>query len=357
MKICFYISDYGYGHAARDIAIVRRIQKDIPAEVIVKTNGPFAFVEQSLSSCRVMRTQNDIGPVFREASLCVDREATRRLLDDWVKSWDGYISSEVEYCRSEGVELILSDISPQPFLVADTLEIPAIGISNFTWYYIFSNLFGRTDSTRRLLEAYSRGSALLLPFNEDMRVFARRRHVSLVSRKLTAKRESMRSMLGIKDDDFLVYLGLGRSVDTGLLNGLHEVDRPGFRFLLSSHVDILLKRSIKIPPDETETQNYISLCDLVVSKAGYSTVSEAVRSRTPMLLVERDGYAEDALISREVERLGIGERISRESFLDGGWMELMKDYCSYLEGFDALGSRFSGDGTAEVVGAIKEALA
>ncbi len=37
-KICFYVSDFGYGHAARDIALVRELQDY--AEVIVRLVRP-----------------------------------------------------------------------------------------------------------------------------------------------------------------------------------------------------------------------------------------------------------------------------------------------------------------------------
>ena len=44
-NICFYISEYGYGHASRDIAIIRRLLYEFNDEKIcIKTNEPFNFV-------------------------------------------------------------------------------------------------------------------------------------------------------------------------------------------------------------------------------------------------------------------------------------------------------------------------
>jgi len=71
-NICFYISDYGYGHASRDIAIIRKIlneNKDV--KIFVKTDTPFNFVRQSLpqKNVEVMRIKNNIGVAFRENSV------------------------------------------------------------------------------------------------------------------------------------------------------------------------------------------------------------------------------------------------------------------------------------------------
>ena len=81
-NICFYISDYGYGHASRDIAIVRKIlneNKDV--KIFVKTDGPFHFVRQSLpqKNVEVIQTKNDIGVVFKGNSVSVDKEKTAQV--------------------------------------------------------------------------------------------------------------------------------------------------------------------------------------------------------------------------------------------------------------------------------------
>jgi len=356
INICFYVSDYGYGHAARDIAIIRRISNTWrDAKIYVKTDYPFKFVRQSLpqKNVEVIKTKNDIGVVFKKNSTVVDKESTKEMLDGWVSSWDDYIQREREFCKVHGIDLILSDITPQPFIVADELGLPSIGISNFTWYYIFFNLFGRTEATERIKKAYRCAEmALVLPFNEEMDVFKKRKEISLVSREITADRRTLRRMHGISDDDLLVYVGVGKSFNPLFLNDLKV--NSGVKLLVSS--DVELASTIKIPSSETETQNYIAICDLVVSKAGYSTVSEAIRAKVPMLLFKREGYREDELIVNGVEKLGIGRESPERSFLDGNWINEVDDLDRYSGEFDTLDGRFKKDGTLEIIDAIREMI-
>jgi uncharacterized protein (TIGR00661 family) len=357
VNICFYISDYGYGHASRDIAIIRRLSNELNGvKIYIKTDGPFHFVHQSLpqKNVKVIQIKNDIGVVFKENSVTVDRERTKKMVDEWVDSWDGYIQSERGFCEKHKINLILSDIVPQPFIVADELGIPSIAISNFTWHYIFYNLFGDIPATERIKESYQCADiALALPFNEEMNTFKKKKEISLVSREITGDRQDMRRKCGISDDELLVYVGVGKSFNPSFLRSMKPIEALNVKFLFSSNAELLFENMVMIPSNETETQNYIAMCDLVVSKTGYGTVSEAIRARIPMFLLKRDGFKEDELIGNKVEELGIGRYISEESFLDGTWVNELNHLDIYTKGFNNLNSRFKNDGIPDIVEVIK----
>ncbi len=141
--ICYYVSDYGAGHATRTIALIRAILSSYPSlRIIVKSEGPFTLLSRSLCDPRVsvMRCQNDISVPLIPSTEAIDVDATENLLREWHETWDSYIAREVQFCREEGVSLILSDIAPQPFLVADDVGIPSIAISNFSWDTIYEHL-------------------------------------------------------------------------------------------------------------------------------------------------------------------------------------------------------------------------
>ena len=96
------------------------------------------------------------------------------------------------------------------------------------------------------------------------------------------------------------------------------------------------------------------MCDLVVSKTRYGTVSEAVRAEVPMFLLKREGFKEDELIGGKIEEMGIGKFISEESFLDGVWVNEFHHLDIYTRGFNNLNGRFRKDGAVEIFEAIKE---
>jgi uncharacterized protein (TIGR00661 family) len=358
-RICFYTSDYGYGHAARDIALIRKIQRDGFAEVVIKTDTAFDFMRRSLPGCNVERRRNDIGLIYKDDTVEVDRDSTERALEIWVSSWDNYIRTERDFCKNNKIDLIISDITPQSFLLAEDLGVPGVGFSNFTWYYIFSNLLGDSPAVQRLEEAYRAGDlALVLPFHEEMGLFKSRKEIPLISRDITVKRETLRARHGLQKDELLIYLGVGKSLTPGLFKNLRGIELSGKKLLISSSLElsstISQENVVRIPSTEIESQNYLAMADLVISKTGYSTVSEAIRGRVPMFLFRRDGYEEDRLIAQGVESLGIGQEIQVEDFLEGRCMEELADLDKYRDGFNRLIDMFKIDGTSMAIDAIKE---
>jgi hypothetical protein len=310
-----------------------------------------------LSDITAIKTRNDIGLVYQKNSVKLDKKETEKKLSQWISSWDEYISSEKAFCQENKIDIILSDIVPQSFIVADELGLPSYGISNFTWHFIFSSLFGETEATLSLENAYSYGEmALILPFQEEMSLFKRRMPIGLVSREITVDRSTLRKRFKVENDELLVYVGLGRSLDPSILEGLKDLHAPGIKFLLSSNTNLPIKGSIRIPAMEAETQNYIAMCDLVVCKTGYSTVSEAIRARVPQLLFRREGFKEDCLIADEVKRLRIGDEISMQSFQDGSWIDKLDRLDEFKSNFDSMENRFKRDGTSEAIGAIMDAI-
>jgi hypothetical protein len=358
-NICFYTSDYGYGHAARDIAVIRGLLKKIKAKIFVKTDYPYEFMKHSLPLSNVLRRRNDIGVVYKykENGVSPDKEETERQLDAWVNSWENFIIEECEFCKANGIDLILSDITPQPFLIGESLKIPSIAISNFTWHYIFHNLLGKTESVSRLEEAYQAAdAAIVLPFNEEMSLFKRRIEVPLVSREITRDRQYLRREHGILDDELLIYLGVGKSLSPSMLGNLRGIDHSGARFLTSGNSALPLENAIKIPTDDTETQDYLAMSDLVVSKTGYSTASESIRGNVPMLLFRREGYEEDKLVAGGIEKLRIGKEISEQEFLSGNWLDYINNLHNYKESYNSLNDRFKSDGITKAIESFEELL-
>ncbi len=340
-KICFYVSDFGYGHAARDIALVRELQDY--AEVIVRAGAPAEFIARSLPGVEVIPGSNDPGVVMDGAT--VDTERTLVVVERWLASWDAYVSTEKAFLSDCRVDLILSDIVPQPFLAAEELGIPSLGISNFTWHVIYVHLFGETEMTDWISEAYrAADGALLLPLHEPMEVFRDRQKVGLVVRAVTRDRSEIRRLCGLSDEGLFVYLGGGQSLDPGVFQGIRTA-LSGCTLLVPSWLD--LPGAIRIPASETETQDWIAACDLIISKPGYSTISEAIQAGVPMALFRREGFCEDEYLIRGVEEMGIGREVPASGVLDGSWVNDLEDLIALRKRFGEIDDVFKSDGTKE----------
>ena len=351
-RICLYTSDFGYGHAARDIALARELQEALHADVVVRTGSPAAFMSRSLPGVEVIPGPNDPGVAMDGAAVAGER--TLAAVEQWVASWEECIAAEMIFLHDRGFDLVLSDIAPQPFLAAEELGIPSLGVSNFTWHLIYTHLFGKNELTDRIAEAYRAADvALLLPLHEPMEVFKNRREVGLVARAVTRNRKEIRRLCGLSEEEPFVYLGGGQSLDPAVFRGIRTA-LAGCTLLTPSWTTI--PGAVRIPPGETETQDWIAACDLVVSKPGYSTISEAVQAGVPMLLFRREGFAEDNYLIGGVEEMGIGRELPATAVLDGSWADGLESLMGLQENFGQIDGLFKRDGKKECSSIIGEIL-
>ncbi len=98
------------------------------------------------------------------------------------------------------------------------------------------------------------------------------------------------------------------------------------------------------------------MCDCVVTKCGYSTVSEVVRARIPLLVWKRDGFIEDEAIAAELERLGIGQTVSGAQEGVARCRSGHESVRRYKENYDTLDGQYSTDGTNAVLRVVREML-
>ena len=357
LTICWYISDYGYGHASRSIAMIRAVTAAMPVQVLVRTGTPAGFVRASLPGVAVHAGQNDIGVVLKDRTVEVDRPRTEQALTVWTSTWGRYLAAERRFCAEHGVDLILSDIAPQPFLVAESLGIPGIGVSNFTWHSIFAFLSPDHAALDQIREAYAAADlGLVLPFDDGMEVFSKRRRIGLIARAISEPRSALRKRYGLDEDQVVVYLGPGKDCPDLSSEAVRCLSDAGVTCVVSSAVETRALDLIRIPADETESQNYVGMSDLVVAKGGYSTVSEAVQARVPLVLFQREGFFEDHLFTDQVAASGIGREISGEEYRDGAWIADLDRLGDYRDHFDTLRAPYTTDGTAALLSSISEVV-
>jgi hypothetical protein len=330
-RICYYVSDHGWGHASRTIGVIRALL-DLRSgtEVIIKSDSGYDLLRESFASDSnvvVIRSKKDFGLVTKASSIEVDRGRTRACLADWVAGWDHYMEEERAFCAERNVSLIVSDIAPQPFLVATKLGVPSVGISNFTWAEVYEALYGEIHEVRSLREAYATASVgLILPLSTPALPFRESLEIGLVVRRLTRDRAEIRRILGVGRDKLLVWFGFGKSVALGssglltdLANALLSI-RPDARFLSVDAEWSPRGYGVLLPSDDPETQDYIGACDLMIGKPAYGTVSECLQGRVPMILAGRSGMAEDDAIMSCIRSLGAGKGLLFDAMLDGSWL-------------------------------------
>lgn len=288
--IAYYISDYGFGHAARSIAIIRELLEKEPSyRVIICHSFAMDFLRNSLPYDQVSfrKIATDVGYFLKEGSLEPDKEKLAKEFDRFVEDWEKKILSEVPFFQLAKVDLIITDISPLPLESADRVGIPTIGISNFTWYTAYESLL---DQKRLEIwkSSYAKMSYFfLLAGNRESDWPCEKRLFPFFACKVQEDMvERIIDQVNPTRKKTIIFFGLGMKIEGIEVESLPLWESDNCVFIVSSNVKVDRDNVFSIPIEETESQAYIAASDLVITKAGWGTISEAVVYNVPLLIFD-----------------------------------------------------------------------
>ena len=183
---------------------------------------------------------------------------------------------------------------------AEASGVWSVLISNFTWVEIYKELLSE-NVWEAYLDCYQEADAVLLyPFYGEIKDYFRETsEVGLVSRRFDEFRVRR---IRMKYEKPLVYLSVGKSVS---LERDIIVDGLPYQFIYTQGLRLKGKNTEMLPVDTPNTHDYIRAADYVVTKAGWGTVAETVCACKPMIILKRDGIAEDRVTTQKLCELGV----------------------------------------------------
>lgn len=313
-SIAFYISDHGFGHASRNIPIIRyilEVYKNI--KIIVKTGkAQGEFIKDLIDdhNCRVSYyfEQMDVGLILKEGSLDMDVKSLEGRVKLYIDSFNKKIRKESQFLHYNNVDLIVSDIVPWVFKCSKNLNIQNILITNFTWVEIYKEYLSK-EIVDEYVSCYSLADKALFYelYMEDMKDYIEEyEEVSLCSRKFNVEQvDKIKNSFNKK----IVYISVGRSVD---LKGKIDVSNLNYDFIVTDGIKITGHNVHYLNKETLNTQDYLMASDFVITKAGWGTISEALLCKKKLALLSRDGVAEDRDTIRKLKENGLAIKVNYE---------------------------------------------
>jgi L-arabinokinase len=326
--IAAYITGHGFGHATRMAAILGATAAHVPGlrlslistapEWLFRLNlaAPFAFRSRAL----------DVG-VIQEDSIRLNARAT---LDAYARVLEGQaavIEEEAALLRRAGVDLVVADIPPAAFPVARRLGVPSVGISNFSWDWIYAayvrDLPDRAPLVEAIRAAYGEADLFLrLPFHGPCDAFPIVRDIPMVARRGRCPRAEVRRRLGLSGDRPTVLLSFGgfdiRGIDFGQVARLDE-----YQFLTTQAPPQPVGNVRVVAMDGLRYEDLVAQADAVITKPGYGIVSDCLANRVPVLYTSRGEFAEYACLVAGLQRFGVSRFIDNADLLAGAWREAL----------------------------------
>jgi hypothetical protein len=299
--IVFYVTDYGYGHASRSIALIRELllPKYNIGQITICSGHVLSFIQNSLPYDHRLKFREqslDLGYVHELGSINLSLSLLQEMYINYQSSFSAAVSRERDFLRSQKIEMVISDISPIPFLATSQLKITSLGISNFSWYTAYEEALTR-EIMQLLRQSYQcMDYYVRLPGGEAEPGWGLKGEISVgfyCRRIEIVEMERIRRRLDPHKNRIIIFFALGMSIDLVDISKMKLLNHENFIFIVSNNMEIYGNNVYRINDQYTETQNFVAASDIVITKPGWSTISEAIVYRKPLVLLKRANMPED----------------------------------------------------------------
>jgi hypothetical protein len=124
-SVLFFISGHGFGHASRQVEIMRALATEVPGlRVLVRSAVNPALLTRTLTVPFELRPGPCDTGIVQTSSIQHDDDATVREAVRFYATYDARIDAEVSALAADHISLIVSDIAPLAFEVAARLQVP-----------------------------------------------------------------------------------------------------------------------------------------------------------------------------------------------------------------------------------------
>ncbi|MGV3724516.1 MAG: glycosyltransferase family protein [Actinomycetota bacterium] len=338
VRILYYVTGHGYGHATRSAAVMNALFARRPdLQLYIRTQAPeWVFRTTLTGDFRYEPVSLDAGMVEKDL-LAQDAAATLQRCIEVSRRAPELVAGEVAFICEQPIDCIVSDIPPLASAIGRAADTPVVAIGNFSWDYIYQPFLRDHPGFAPVIDeirSWYRDTDLLLrlPWNHEMDAFPVQEPIPLVTRTPSAPRAEARRRLAEAGVDLsrpLVLLG-GRfpELSAKVLNKLLAAER--FTVLAYSDPGVGPASTFHVLGSEWQPHfvDVLHASDAVVSKLGYGIAAECVACRTPILYPPREEFAEHPFIEADLPRHVPTQRIERAQFELGEWVEPLESLLS-----------------------------
>ena len=343
LRIYFGVCGIGLGHVGRCVPIAKKLM-DEGAEILFSTyRDAIKYIEQEGlplveapsigfkvrpdGTVDFRQTVANPGPIFASFTLMKQIEA------------------EIEFMRAFKPDIVVSDSRVSPLLAAKILGIPDLCILNQ-----FQIIIPRRKRLLRLAKLVDTGALatigkiwtsgaahLMIPdfpppytlSTGNLRIpKSYQKRVKLIGPILPVhpddlpSREELKRKLGLDENLPLVFAPISgptkeRAYFTGILTQILRNFSDHYQVVMSlgypnSSMKPINYRNVTIYGWVPNRFEYLKACNLIISRAGHGTMTQAMCYGKPMILVPTPSHTEQLNNARRVKELGIAEVLDQD---------------------------------------------
>jgi hypothetical protein len=298
-RLCVALSPHGFGHAAMTLPILNKIKEQATdLDLIIYSNLPRALLKSRIGyDFEYIEGIDDFGLIMNSA-VSIDLEASAAAYNQRHLDWQNRLEAETERLKSARADLLLANIPYLTLAAARRLKLPAIALSSLNWYDIFMAYLGDRPEAggilERILDSYAAAHLFLritpgLPMDRLAGV-TRLIEVGPSARLGRKDGSGLRQRFQIADQERVGLVAYG-----GIESRLPVENWPrldGWTWLVPAGWNIKRADFRGFETAGGDFPDILCSSDLVVTKPGYGTFTEAACNGVAVLAQERPDWPE-----------------------------------------------------------------
>lgn len=334
-RLLVALSPHGFGHAAMSAPILNEIKRQKPEiDLILYSNLPFALLKSRINyDFEYIEGIDDFGLKMVSATE-IDLDATAQAYSLRHLDWDNRLQAEAQRLKSARPDFLLANVPYLSLAAAKRIGLPAIAFSSLNWFDLYATYFGDRPEAPAvmagILESYA-GASHFLKIAPCLPMDALAQVTELVELGPSARigrqdPRGLRKRYGLETVPHLGIIAYG-----GVGKRLPIEDWPemaGWAWLIPSDWGVTGENIRPFDPTNADFPDMLASADLVLTKPGYGTYTEAACNGVAVLAQERPDWPEtpsfDAWMKRHARYLTLPEREIRAGRIADSLCQLME---------------------------------
>lgn len=317
------ITAHGFGHLAQTAAVLNALPHDNTLKITIRSFAPESILRSRIQhNFTLIPYQQDNGMTMHDA-LNVDAVQSFAWHQAFHTQYDHQVLQAINDLQQINPDLLFADVPYLSLEAAYKLQIPSVALCSLNWADVFQAYCGHFAGAdvihAQMLAAYQKAIHFLQPTpSMPMRNLNNTQVIDVLAPKGQAQPKWLRDQLQLKPMDKLVLLSLG---GIGIDYPLHNwPELPNTYWIFPDQV-LTQARPDWIPQSQIDL-NYVDLlasCDVVLTKTGYGTQTEAVVNQVPTLCIDRGDWPEQPYLKQWHEQHGEVIYIEWSRVVGGHW--------------------------------------
>lgn len=315
MKIAYFITQHGYGHAVRSAQIINALPPYI--EVVIISAVEKDFFKRSITRSYAYKKKGfDVGCVQTD-SLNIDIKKTLQAYQKRYRKNQETLPDETAFLKSEAIDLVVTDSASFPLVLANSANIPGILLASFTWVEIYRPYVKQypdfTPILNTMAQEYAKATLHLRPpLCLDIAYGKYKIDVPLIAPKGRDIKSKLIASIGIFPSKYLAVLYLGSYGLEVSFDNLAQYD--DWHFVTFEPPPLEHPNYTLLERKSWRYEDVVASSDAVIGKLGYGLLSTCMAAGIPLLYPGRTHFVEHTALDEAAQTWGGGISISDENF-------------------------------------------